>query len=472
MRKPSLRTVARWLWALVMFFLPITSFRYYPHIFGTTQVKPLAFLPLMAYLPVGLWLAWKERRWRWLGALVPLVAFGLAALLSTMWGWLHSPLPLFGIGYLGRALRAWISFGVGLSFLLGALLAHQSEEDIRWSLRWLYVGFLWVALWGSLQIVAIKFYKPLWPLLNKVQKMFSIQGMMPRRISGMAYEPSWFADQLVSLYLPWLVAALLSGYALFRRWWWTAVLLAWAGVLLVFTYSRSGVLVAVGAAAAVVVLGALRWGGQRLRAETLARAWRRSLAAVAVAGLLVLVGGAVLMQNEYFASLFQRRPGQSWVDYFVGARSGARLAYAWAAMSSFDRSPWLGVGLGASGFNLYGDLPEWSATLPEIARYTSPYYHVFPNPKNMYVRLLAETGILGFMLFLAFVLYMLGQAMAWWREETPYARFMGMAGVWILAAVALRWFTQDSLAMPNVWLGLGMMLGPMVQRVNPQRNAS
>jgi hypothetical protein len=49
--------------------------------------------------------------------------------------------------------------------------------------------------------------------------------------------------------------------------------------------------------------------------------------------------------------------------------------------------------LGASGFYIYQNLPDWSlTTVPEIASSLSPENRLYPNPKNLYVRLLAETG--------------------------------------------------------------------------------
>ncbi len=457
MAEQGVQRVARAAWALVMFTLPVTSFRYFPHFFGTTQVKPLAFGPLAVFLPLALGLAWRRRDWRWLGVLPPFLVFVAGAGVSTLFGLARNPVPVFNLSYAGRALRAWLSLAVGLSFFLGALLAHTTEEDVRFSLRWLYAGFLVAALWGTLQIGAITVGVPSFSALSAVQRGFSVHGLTPRRIAGMAYEPSWFADQLVGVYMPWLVAALLSGYALFRRRWMTAGLLVWVGVLLVFTYSRSGVLVAVVAAGAVFIVWGLRWGWRWLL-----RRRRQALWVGGVVLLLLAAGFAVLLSNNYFASLFQLQPGQTFVDYVIGIRSGARLAYTWAALTLFAEHPWLGVGLGGSGFYLRERLPEWAVTvLPEIARLIAPGNAVVLNPKNMYARVLAETGLVGFLAFVTFLSTAFGRVLAWWRRPTPFARFVAVGGLWVLVAVTLRWITQDSLAMPNLWLGLGMTLGPL-----------
>ena len=87
-------------------------------------------------------------------------------------------------------------------------------------------------------------------------------------------------------------------------------------------------------------------------------------------------------------------------EYLVDINAGARGAYSVGAMGAFSESPLTGVGLGGSGFYIYKNLPDWSlTTVPEIAKQLNPASRLYPNPKNLYVRLLAETGLLGFVLY-------------------------------------------------------------------------
>jgi len=147
------------------------------------------------------------------------------------------------------------------------------------------------------------------------------------------------------------------------------------------------------------------------------------------------------------------------VDYVVQARAGARLAYAWAAWQVFEEHPWLGVGLGGSGLYLYDHLPEWSRTeLRDVAYALSPEHRPVLNPKSMYPRLLAETGIVGLAAFVAFVLGVLARAEGLARRREPQARFVGVAGWWLVAAMTVRWFTQDALSLPTFWIVAGIVL--------------
>ena len=119
-----------------------------------------------------------------------------------------------------------------------------------------------------------------------------------------------------------------------------------------------------------------------------------------------------------------------------------------------------GVGLGASGFYIYQNLPEWSLTMvPEIARQLDPGSRLYPNPKNLYVRLLAETGLIGLFLFLAFQFYLLGDILSLLRRKESWVRFAVTAGVFAWLAIALYNFTQDSFTTPNIWLVPGILVG-------------
>jgi O-antigen ligase len=97
-------------------------------------------------------------------------------------------------------------------------------------------------------------------------------------------------------------------------------------------------------------------------------------------------------------------------------------------------------------------------TVPEIAKQLNPQSHLYPNPKNMYVRLLAETGLAGFVLFLVFQLSILGDALAALRRNGMLG-LLGCVGLFAWLAIALHNITQDSFATPNIWLIPGLLAG-------------
>jgi O-antigen ligase len=144
----------------------------------------------------------------------------------------------------------------------------------------------------------------------------------------------------------------------------------------------------------------------------------------------------------------------------VDINAGARGAYSAGALAAFEEYPLTGVGLGASGFYIYQNLPDWAlTTVPEIAKQMNPENRLYPNPKNLYVRLLAETGLIGFFLFIAFQLHVLGDMLNLLRRKVPWARFAAVSGVFAWLAITFYNFTQDSLTTPNIWLVSGILVG-------------
>ncbi|HET9912621.1 MAG TPA: O-antigen ligase family protein [Anaerolineales bacterium] len=464
----SVAKIERFLWGAALFTLPVTSFRYFPFLGEGTYVRPLALYPVgLLLLIVFFQVTRKKASIPRAGTLIPLLGFVLIALAATVIGALLDPLPLRGQDYFGRVIRAWVTLVIGLSFFIAAIWMNRSEEDLRFSIKWLLAGFVVDILWSGVQSLA--FYTP---LLKKVtvthwQRAFSMRELVKtNRVSGMAYEPAWLAGQIATVYLPWLFASLLTRLRVTRFKWLEVVLLGFAALLLLATFSRGGLLAAAGA----TVLTFLLVGQAELRAV-----WQWFISGfhrrggmtppLLRAGVVVLLLGALagaglfLSQKGYITRLFSTQ-AESVSDFIIENSAGARAAYNYGGLGAYTENPITGVGLGASGFYIYDHLPDWAlTTVPEIARQLSPENRLYPNPKNMYIRLLAETGLLGFFVFMAFLLSVLGDALQALQSKTPMAHYLGIAGIFSWFAIAFYNSTQDSFATPNIWINFGILVG-------------
>jgi O-antigen ligase len=461
----SVGRLTRFLWGAALFTLPITSFRYFPFLGDSTYVRPLSLYPIALLLPLlFLQLTQKKTSVPRAGTLTPLLGFVLITLIATSIGVLLDPLPLRGQDYFGRVIRAWATLAIGLSFFLAAVWMNRNEEDLRFSIKWLLAGFVMDVLWSGVQSLA--FYTP---LLKKVtvthwQRIFSMRELVKtNRVSGMAYEPAWLAGQIATVYLPWLFASLLTRLRVTRFKWLEMILLGLAVLLLLATFSRGGLLTVVGASALTLLFVG--------RAE-LHAAWNWIVSGfqpgnnwLLRVGVIVLFVGALagaglfLSQKGYITRLFNTR-AESLEDFIIENSAGARAAYTFGALGAYEESPITGVGLGASGFYIYEHLPDWTlTTVPEIARQLSPENRLYPNPKNIYVRLLAETGLIGFFVFIAFLFSVLGDGLNALGSKTIFGRYLGIAGIFSWFAIALYNVTQDSFATPNIWINFGILVG-------------
>jgi O-antigen ligase len=458
--------LVRILWAAALLTLPITSFRWFPFLGDETLVRPLALYPLALLLPLLLIQAFRKKvDLNLTGAFVALGALLLFIFAATSFGTLIVPIPLRGQEYFGRAIRALATLVIGLVFFISAAWMNKNEADLRFSVQWILAGLCLDIAWSSLQ--AVTFYTHLLKkeMVTHWQLAFSMRELVrTNRISGLAYEPAWLAGQLATLFIPFLFAAVLTNFRITRFKWLEPILLACSLLVLLATYSRGGLLITAAAAGFTflflgrdVIRAIWAWfmGGFRGgRHDVLLRA------AIVVALFGVFAGAFLfLSQKNFFRRLWETNAG-TLSQYLVDINAGARGAYSIGALAAFDQHPWSGTGLGASGFYIYQNLPDWAqTTVPEIAKQLDPGSRLYPNPKNLYVRLLAETGLIGFILFLAFQLYMLGDMLALFQRVETWARFAATAGVFAWLAITFYNFTQDSLTTPNIWLVPGILVG-------------
>jgi O-antigen ligase len=460
----KLENIARLLWAAALLTLPVTSFRYFPAGEGT-YVRPLAFFPLALLMPVLfiLLLGGRASLPR-AGALTPLAAFVLVALAASLLGVLFAPLSLRGQDVVGRVVRAWAAILIGLVFFIAAVWMNRDEDDLRFSVKWLFAGFALDILWSGLQ--GATFYLHLFPkpLVTYWQRAFSLRELIrTNRISGLAYEPSWLAGQIATVYLPWLFASLLTRERATRFKWLEPALTVCAALLLLATFSRGGLLTV----GATVLLTLVLVGRRQIYSAWtwFVSGFRHGHGWVWRAGVLLLIvailAGAILFlgQKGYIARLWNTR-ASSLEDFIIQNSAGARAAYIWGTLGAYQEYPWTGVGMGASGFYIYNHLPDWAlTTVPEIARQLSPDNSLYPNPKNLYIRLLAETGLIGFFLFIAFQFSILGDAIRALGQTLGVRRYLGIASIFTWIALIFYNMTQDSFATPNLWINLGILVG-------------
>jgi O-antigen ligase len=463
-------SVSRITWALFLIALPVTSFPFFPdNIGGGTLVRPLSLYPLLILMILvilpRLFLKPLPR------TILSFLPFVIVVFATTILALSRNIEGLQGVSVIARMVRALATLGIGGAIYLTVALWPTSQGELKASLRWLYAGFVVALAWGTLQAFYIIYYSPDWfNYLSAVQEWISIRRLFSNRVSGMTYEPNWFADQISLLLLPWLLAAVLSKTTVFRwrRRWLTIelLLLIWSLVLLPFTFSRAGLVIA----SVVVFIGVLFFRGKKFRQEgELDRSGfiqvRRVVEGVLLMAILAGVTFFAGSRNEFFARVWEywrRSPDQGYVkyifDYFEYLGFGARFTYWDTGANIYNDNPLIGVGLGNYAFYFEEYLPDRSLALqPEVLRLIVPDEgrNRLITSKNFYIRLLAETGLLGAATFLAFVMAILGCAMYLWYTNTN--RFWGIGSLLGLLAFGLAAFSFDSFAIPNVWVVFGLI---------------
>ena len=464
----ALASVSRLAWILFLLFLPVTSFPFLPPALGGgTLVRPLAIYPLLILLVLSTIPRLLSKPVpKTLLTLLPFVCIATAASALSL---LRDIDPVLGISVPDRILRALLTLAVGGAIYTTVALTPRTSLELRASLRWLYAGFSIALLWGSLQALYIVHYNgDYFRLLQKFQRFISTRKLFPTRISGMTYEPNWFAEQISMLLVPWLLASVLSGYSLFRwRWRFITIellLLVWSVIVLAFTFSRAGLASLIVLAILGVVVFRSHHPAKEVRRTTPVRIWLIRIAEAAVA--LVVLGSVIYFagtKNDFFARIWnywsvKKEPTLS--GYFEYLGFGARFTYGGTAFAVYSDNPTLGVGLGNYAYYFEEHLPDTPlATTPEILRIVTPDAgrNRLITPKNFYYRLLSETGLVGFAAFMAFVMSVLGCALVLWLSPAEEERYWGTAGLLGMVAFGLGAISFNSFALPNMWVIFGLI---------------
>jgi hypothetical protein len=460
-------TLQKIFWALFLVTLPWTSFPYFPpSIGGGTLVRPLSVYPLIALLVLVTLPRLFTRPLP--KTFIPFLVFVLLATASSLLSLLRGIDPALGIPVTERVFRALITLGIGGAVYTTVALMPLTPEDLRSTLRWIYTGFVVALVWGSVQALYIIHWNPAYfHIVNKIQGYFTIRHLFTNRVSGLTYEPNWFAEQISLLLVPWLLASVFSGYTVFR-WRWHRVtlewfLLAWAIVVLPFTFSRAGV----ANLAVLAFLGILFFRFQstqkpskKPRISNLTRRLIEASLILAVLGGLFYFAGT---KNEFFSRIWgywSKNRNLSLSGYFEYLGFGARFTYGETAFNTYDAFPVMGVGLGNYAFYFEEMLPNQPlAYTPEVIRLVTPESgrDRLITPKNLYLRLLAETGLVGTAAFVAFLIAMLGCALYLWKMPNFEATYWGTSGLLALIAFAVAAFSFDSFAIPNMWVIFGLI---------------
>lgn len=138
----------------------------------------------------------------------------------------------------------------------------------------------------------------------------------------------------------------------------------------------------------------------------------------------------------------------------------SRFGIQYANMIVFKNHPIIGVGYGQQGYEALYYYPSWAKKnnyeFKEI--YLNKNNPMFPPGYNIYIRLLAETGIIGFAIFVYFLYFIFKRTRKIIRTETGDTRTLAII-VWVtFIGLAINWFQVDTFRMYGFWLCFAILI--------------
>lgn len=494
---PKIKRLSIWpksldiLWMLALISLPVTSFPIFVRLTGA-MVAPLAALPVILIF-IFWFVPYIIRRGKLPRESFLLVVFLLVVLVSCASVYFIETPSFKGKTIIGQEVRSIISLGFGLAFYF--VFASWPKERTRLQKLWqgINLGGIILIVWTMLQAFFILRHWDSYPgLMHLIQKFLvyrSPQAVLSYgRVNGFTYEASWFAHQMVILYLPLWMAATYQRTSAFKFRLWKIslenILLLFGLVDFYLSSPRVGMISFLLSAGYLFLMLNLRLLRKLTNAITnlpfiQSRHIQKpvKVLASAVISLLFIAGYAALLaavvyistQRDWRLSLiFQRTLSkQEWLgvlafkeEYLLYAGTlwafMERIIYWITGLRIFQMYPWLGVGLGNVGFFFPLQVPDLGYATVEIR---SLLYRLkaFPNVKALWVRLLAETGVVGFSIFITWLYTLFRSARLSYHSADPAVKTIALAGQLALIAFIGEGFSIDSFAMPYLWVIAGLI---------------
>lgn len=457
----------RFLWLCLLLFVPVSSSPALP--FGSgTLARPLAIVPAALLLLLALFrMTILGQRPRLDGRGFRLLAvFTLYTVIAGLLVVSKQADDAFKgqtpVESLVRALLTWVA---GLAFYLTARLQIRTAEDIRITLRFLFIGMSASIALAGLQVVAMVQHGELLRLVQAITDLFAVHydGLISRA-QGMTFEPSWLATQIIVLLMPALLARALSrqegsGIPAGPRF---AVRLTGGLVVAVSGMLFSGSRLGLACMIAMLMLGGFL---AALRGRLLVAGLFFALLLGGGGGLAILSGfgsgaGASYVIDPIAAAIGSGDLGAAAAADPTSAVTDAlvlagRVAAGEAAALTWIDHPLFGVSLGNNYryFTLYA--PDWAFATQlfqgnkEGVGWLDPNSPEKGNAKNMILRLLSETGIVGFALFAAFLFRQIFQG----PPRDAYHRYFRLMSA---LALGFSFLNQDSFVDAGLWIPLAL----------------
>lgn len=401
---------------------------------------------------------------------IPLLAFFCGVLLSFAAAlWLPIP-PLKEINPVTHSITAIITLVVGITFFLIPSVMIRGEESFKSTLRWITLGGILILCWSFLQAAVWFGEGHYWNWMRDFQDLVSLGPLYRARVTGFALEPSWLAHQMNMLYLPLWLASTVQRFSAYRiRIVGLTVenLLAFTGsVILFLSFSRIGWIAFFLSITFLFILGNIKlvkWIFKRFDRQGQKRG---RLIAAGVSIILILFYIAAATGVVYIMSRIDPRMKDLFKPNFwqqgtalVLANQlqfGERVVYWQAGWEVFNCYPVLGVGPGNAGFFFSETIPSFGWKLIEVRRLMYRAGEI-PNSKNLWVRLLAENGIIGLALFLSFIATILQSCRHLRDNSSSITKTMGLMGLFVILGLLAEGFSIDSFALPYYWISFGLV---------------
>lgn len=353
-------------------------------------------------------------------------------------------------GY-ARFLRQMISFFMALiPFILGHNIIHKkSIKELFYQFRKvLSYSFFFVAFYAVFEILILIFD------IDQLKGVFQLFDFVPfvetnldetfKRISSVSFEPPFLAIYLITS-AGWMFSYIVSSRKIAR----------FLPTLMIFVltfYSGSRTALIVVTFQFIIFLIALFVLSKKYRLLI-----ERLFIGLVSISLLVLVLNGKTVLNAVEKKVDSLNFTENLSDN-ISNRS--RFGIQYTSILIFKENPILGVGFGQQAYSARSLYPQWATKKNYEFElwYLNDQVRSFPPGFNMYTRLLAETGLIGFLLFLTLLGSLIYQSAKWVRSKKNEEKTLSIVLLISFIGFFINWLQFDSFRVFGFWICFAIFL--------------
>jgi len=138
----------------------------------------------------------------------------------------------------------------------------------------------------------------------------------------------------------------------------------------------------------------------------------------------------------------------------------SRFGIQYASIQVFKENPIIGVGFGQQAYHNRTHYPGWATknNYEFELLYKNKKEKTFPPGYNLYTRLLAETGLIGFILFMMLMYYSLKETWNIIKKTQNEEKILAIIILITLVGLYVNWLQIDTFRMYGVWLSLAILI--------------
>ncbi|KAA1244327.1 O-antigen ligase [Aquimarina sp. RZ0] len=316
----------------------------------------------------------------------------------------------------------------------------------------LLISLIFVSIYGFLEFMIISLD---WSFLRTILNIFDYLPFVEirldyhlHRISSLTYEPPALGTYLITI-SGFMFTYVLTSKKLFRFVPFLLVI-----ILAILSKSRT----------ALVVVFIQILTGVFLAYKLLPR-FRRVFNKVSLIGFIYFSIFLVFNSKSVYTSIesridslnFSKNLDYNTSEYAVSNKS--RLGIQYAILQVFKESPILGVGWGQQAFESKSKYPKWALknNYEFPTKYLNENLKSFPPGYNLYLRILAETGLIGFLIFSLFILQILLSTYKLCKRKSSQ-RYIAIGLFISFVGFLFNWLQIDSFRIYGFWICLAILI--------------